>query len=68
MTKPNQKAEIVRDSLRLPLVRYRRIGPKSETEILVGPSLAWLIFLLVALFTKGLGLVGLVQAMWRGFP
>jgi hypothetical protein len=68
MTKPDREKQILRDSLRLPLFRWRKTNRSGETEILVGPSVAWLFFAIVTLLLKGLGLATLVQALWKSFP
>jgi hypothetical protein len=68
MTNPFGKSPIPPDSRRIPLFHWRRASRNSETEIVVGPSVAWLIFALVALCLKGLNAVNFLQGVWKYLP
>jgi hypothetical protein len=62
------KAPIPVNSRSIPLFRWRRVTRNGETEVLIGPSIAWLIFAILALFVKGFNAVSLLQALWKNLP
>lgn len=68
MTRLYEKATPPRESETLPFFRWRKINRVQESEITVGPSLAWLVFALAALCVKQLGAASVLQAVWRSLP
>jgi len=65
---PDQKTPVALDSRRIPLLRWRRVTRTGETEVLVGPSIAWLLLAIVALCAKGFNVVSLLQVLWKNLP
>lgn len=68
MINSEQKAPIAVNSRSIPLFRWRRVTRNGETEVLIGPSIAWLVFAIVALCVKGLNVLSLLQVLWKNLP
>ena len=52
---------------KLPLFSWRKSTRYEDTEIIIGPSLAWVAVILLAIL-KGLGGATLLPMLWRVLP